>query len=321
MHKPGCLIVALGICLFAGAQKASYPGKVNVGNKVALFAEGLVSDGMNNRDITISPDGNEMFYTIQQKDFMVSTIVRLQKKNGRWSVPEVASFSGKYNDLEACFSPDGNRIWFCSNRPSSANDTTKDFDIWFVNRAAGGWSEPVHAGFVINTPGNEFYPSVARNGNLYFTAEFKEGKGKEDIVMCELKDGAYLPPVSLPEAINSKGYEFNAFVDPDEQFILFTAYGRADDMGKGDLYISKKDKSGNWLPARNLGPQINSKYLDYCPYVSPDKKVFFFSSNRPLYKTPFDEKQDYKHISGMLKGAGNGLDDVYWVEYDVLNKE
>jgi Tol biopolymer transport system component len=293
---------------------SQYPGRQIPTVKPALFAEGMISDGMSNRDFTISPQGNEIFYTIQQKDFMVSAIVRLYKKNGSWGKPEVASFSGRYNDLEASFSPDGNRIYFSSNRPSSAADTVNDFDIWFVNKTTAGWSEPVHAGFIINSNANEFYPSAARNGNVYFTSEFKEGKGKEDIVMCEWKNGNYLAPVSLPEAINSKGYEFNAYVDPDEQFVVFTAYGRADDMGKGDLYISKKDSKGNWLPARNLGPEINSKYLDYCPFVSPDKKYFFFSTNRPLYKTPFEQKKDYQHISSMLNGAGNGLDDIYWME-------
>jgi len=284
-------------------------------DKPALFAEGLVSDGMNNRDFTMSPDGQETFYTIQQKDFMISTIVRMYKKNGRWSAPEVASFSGRYNDLEASFSPDGQRIWFSSNRPAGANDTIVDFDIWYVNKTSTGWGEPVHAGFEVNSNANEFYPSVARNGNLYFTTEFKAGKGKEDIVMCAWQDGKFAAPVSLPEAINSKGFEFNAFVDPDEQFIVFTAYARPDDMGRGDLYISKKDAAGNWMPAKNMGPGINSKHLDYCPYISPDKKIFFFSTNRPVNKTPFDQNKNYHAISTMLKGAGNGNDDIYWMNW------
>lgn len=297
------------------AQTVSYPSDPLPTASALVFSKGIVSDGMNNRDFTISPDGAELYYTVQQKDFLISTIIRVQKKNGKWSAPEVAPFSGRYNDLEASFSPDGKRIWFSSNRPVNSADTTNDFDIWYVNKTNTGWSEPVHAGFVMNTPANEFYPSVARNGNIYFTSEFKAGKGKEDIVMCAWQNGQYQPPVSLPEAINSKGYEFNAFVDPDEQFIIFTAYGRADDMGRGDLYISEKDESGNWKPAKHMGAGINSKNLDYCPFVTPDKKYLFFSSNRPINRTPFDQAKDYKAITGMLNGPGNGLDDVYWIEF------
>lgn len=309
------IFLMLVVCFACVAQKLSYPGKTPPAENPLLFAEGLVSDGMNNRDFTISPNGDEIFYSIQQRDFSISTIVRLYKKNNSWSAPEVAPFSGKFKDLEASFSPDGNRIYFCSNRPATATDTTDDFDIWFVNKTSTGWSEPVHAGFVINSPQNEFYPSVAKSGNLYFTAELKTGRGKEDIVMCEWKNGSYLAPVSLPEAINSKGFEFNAFIDPDEQFLLFTADARAEGLGRGDIYMSKKDANGNWLPARHLAPPINSKYQDYCPYVTPDKKFFFFSSNRSINKPPFGQIQNYKAISARLNGAGNGLDDIYWMAW------
>jgi Tol biopolymer transport system component len=313
-------IISVGLLfsLSLSLQSQTFPGNGVATNTPAVFARGLVSDAMNNRDFTISPDGSQIFYSIQQRDFSISTIVSISKKNGKWAQPEIATFSGKYKDLEAAFSPDGNRIWFCSNRPANATDTTDDFDIWYVDKTSSGWSEPVNAGPTVNTPTDEFYPSVTRNGNLYFTSQFKNGKGQEDIVMCEWKNDAFLPPVSLPEVINTKGFEYNAFVDPDEQFMLFTSPGRADDMGRGDIYISKKDASGKWQQATNLGANINSKSHDYCPYVTPDKKYFFFSSTRTSNKMPFDKPQNYKTISALLNGAGNGLDDIYWMTADFL---
>ena len=308
-------MMALGF----SAQSQNFPGKQLPGDKPLVFAKGIVSDGMNNRDFTISPAGDEIFYSVQQRDFSVSVILRMVKKNNTWAGPEVAPFSGRYLDLEASFSPDGKRIYFCSNRPvagpSTAVDTTDDFDIWFVEKNEGGWSEPIHAGFVINSPANEFYPSVAKSGNIYFTATPKDGKGREDIVMCAWKNGDYAAPVSLPEAINSKTDEYNAFIDPDEQFILFTGTGRAGEFGRGDIYMSKKDQSGNWLPAKNLGPGINTPSHDYCPYVSPDKKFFFFSSNRSINKMPFVQPQNYKQVAAALNNAGNGLDDIYWMQW------
>jgi Tol biopolymer transport system component len=316
MYKTPTLILFITLSFSLHAQ--TFPGNGTATNTPTLFAPAVVSDGMNNRDFTISPDGNQLFYSIQQRDFSISVIVSITKKNGKWTAPEIAPFSGMYKDLEAAFSPDGNRIWFCSNRPSHVTDTTDDFDIWYIDKTASGWSEPVNAGTTVNTEANEFYPSVTRNGNLYFTSEFKNGKGQEDIVMCEWKNGAFLPPVSLPEAINSKGFEYNAFIDPDEQFIIFTATGRADDNGRGDLYISKKDATGKWQPARNLGAGINSKSHDYCGYVTPDKKYFFFSSNRTNNKMPFNAPQNYKSVSALLSSAGNGLDDIYWVMAEFL---
>lgn len=310
------MVLALIAC--TSLQSQTFPGGGTAGSTPSLFAKGLVSDGANNRDFTISPDGNQIFYSIQQRDFSLSTIVSITRKNGKWSAPAIAPFSGRYKDLEAVFTPDGNRIWFCSNRPAHAGDSTDDFDIWYVDKTATGWSEPVNAGPTVNSSTDEFYPSPAKNGNLYFTTQLKNGVGKEDIVLCEWKNGTFLPPASLPEAINSKGFEYNAFVDPGEQFIIFTSVGRADDMGRGDLYISRKDAAGNWQPATNLGAGINSASHDYCPYVTPDKKYFFFSSSRSNNKMPFDKTQDYKTIAAMLNGAGNGMDDIYWMKADFL---
>lgn len=284
-----------------------------------LFAPGIISDGFSNRDFTMSPDGDEIFYTIQQRD-LVSTVMHAGKKNSKWSQPDVAPFSGVYNDLEATFSTDGQKIFFSSNRPLSHDDSTKDYNIWFVEKKNASWLTPVALGSAINSEKDEFYPSLARNGNLYFTTQLESGKGKEDIVMSKWQNGEYQPPVSLPDAVNSKGFEFNAFVDADEQFIIFSGSGRNDDLGKGDLYISIK-KNGEWQPAANLGKNINSAFLDYCPFVSWDKKYLFFTSSRPNYKSPFNKKQTAAELKRGLQNSGNGFDDIYWIRFDGLLEE
>ncbi|RYZ95607.1 MAG: hypothetical protein EOP47_25510, partial [Sphingobacteriaceae bacterium] len=178
----------------------------------------------------------------------------------------------------------------------------------------GQWGEPEHLGPAVNTAGNEFYPSVAKNGNLYFTVEAAYGKGKEDIVVCTAGPDSYNAPVSLPEAVNSANYEFNAFVDPDEQFILFTGYGRADDLGGGDLYISHKDNAGNWQPAKHL--PINSAVIDYCPFVTTDKQYLVFTSNRVNMQIADGKTKAYEVLKRLLNGAGNGSDDLYWVKFN-----
>lgn len=299
------------------AQQTYHPCRESVADSAGIFCNEIISDGLSNRDFTISPDGNEIFFSVQHSKFLTSTILYMYKRKGKWSMPEVAPFSGKSRDLEAAFSADGKTIYFSSDRPVDERDSTDDFDIWKVEKVNNVWGVPKHLGLTVNTAENEFYPSVTRNGHLYFTVEADYGKGKEDIVMCAYKDGAYQAPVSLPEAINSKGYEFNAFIDPDEKYILFTGYGRKDDMGRGDLYISKKNENGEWLPAEHLPAGINSSDLDYCPFVSWDKKILFFTSNRPLRPVALNKKQTYKELKKMLGSAGNGLDDVYWIKFDV----
>ena len=112
------------------------------GNSPVLFAPGIVSDEYGNRDMAISPNGNELFYTIQYRSgFSFSVIMYSKKINGKWTAPEVASFSGQYNDEEPAFSPDGTKLYFSSNRPISGTEK-KDYDIWFIKKENGIWTDP-----------------------------------------------------------------------------------------------------------------------------------------------------------------------------------
>jgi len=319
MKKILILIAVSAECSFPNAQTISitdYLNQTSPGEAPRIFAPGLVSNGLANRDFTISPGGDEIFFTIQQRSF-VSVVMNSTRKDGKWSEPVVASFSGMYNDLEASFPFDGKKIFFSSNRPLSSSDSTNDYNIWYTEKKNDSWTDPIALGSEVNSEKDEFYPSIARNGDLYFTSQIETGKGKEDIVMSEFKNGNYRSAVSLSEAINSKGYEFNAFVDPDEQFILFSAYGRDDDLGQGDLYLSIK-KDGQWQQAVHLSNDINSTSLDYCPFVTWDKRYLFFTSSRATYKSPFRKKQTLSELKKGLLNPGNGLDDIYWVRFDKI---
>ena len=290
-----------------------YFDRPSPGNSAILFAPGIISDEYSNRDMAISPAGDELFYTIQYRGFTISVLMFSKKVNGKWSAPEVAGFSGQFSDLEPAFSPDGNRLYFSSNRPVSGTGK-KDFDIWYIERGRekGTWGEPKNLGSPVNTSKDEFYPSIAKNGNIYFTRQM-DGKD-EDIVMCKFWNNQYDTAVSLPDAINSKGAEFNAYVDPDEKFILFTGYKRKGNIGSGDIFISKRNSNNEWEEAKNLGEKINSAGNTYCPYVSPDKKYFFFTSSRGLFKTPFEKKQNFRELKTYMNSPWNGLDNIYWVE-------
>lgn len=303
------------------AQKNKLPGWEQVPATLQLFAEGFVNTHLNERDFALSPDGKEIYFTVSTPSSTFQTIVfSRQEKDGAWSTPAIVSFGGRYSDLEPAFSHDGQTLYFASNRPLTGTKP-KDFDIWKVVRTAKGWGEPVNLGQTINTESDEFYPSITKSGNLYYTATYKGGPGREDIYVSEYKNNAYAAPVALDSGVNTKFYEFNAFVDPDEQFILFTSYGRKDDMGGGDLYMSVKDAKGVWQSAVNL-KSLNSKQLDYCPYVSPDGKKLFITSNRHALPTSFTEKSaSYKTIQEAWSAPLNGTGNIFWIDFQKVRDE
>jgi Tol biopolymer transport system component len=310
------LITTLSITLVA--QQNTWEFIATQPNSLQLFGDRIISTWMNERDFALSPDGREIFYTVSTPKSTFQTIMYSKElKPGQWSMPEVAPFAGNFSDLEPAFSADGNTLFFASNRPLSG-DKVKDFDIWKVVRTKSGWGNPENLGAIINTPSDEFYPSITRSGNIYFTAAYKGGPGREDIYVAKWANNTFEKPIALDTAINTKFYEFNAFVDPDEQYILFTSYGRKDDAGGGDLYMSVKDVHGNWQTAKNL-KDINSKQLDYCPFISPNKKILFITSERHQLPSSFtDKKATLETIKSHYDNSLNGTGNIYWIGFEQL---
>ena len=285
---------------------------------VKVYLPGIVSTGYNERDMAISPDGTEMFYTLQAPRTGLSVIVHRLLKEGQWGELEVASFSGQYSDLEAVFSPEGNKLFFVSNRPLQPGGAMKDYDIWYVQRINGIWSRPLHAGPVLNSAVDEYYPSVTTDGSIYFTAERPDALGKEDIYKCQWSNGQFQKAVNLGAGVNSKQDEFNAFVDPHEQYILFGVEGGKGDLGRGDIYVSYRNSDGSWTKARNLGAPVNSARLDFCPYVY--KETLYFTSERAIPVSDGKQILSIKEIKSKLDSWGNGWGDIYEVPLKTVLK-
>ena len=78
------------------AQNSS--GFVKPPAKPVLFAETNINTNFSERDFALSPDGNEIFYTLQSPARNFQTILYIQKdKKGNWSKPEIAPFAGRYS--------------------------------------------------------------------------------------------------------------------------------------------------------------------------------------------------------------------------------
>ena len=274
------------------------------------------------RDLAISPNQEEVFFTAQSHTGELSAIIYTKKENGKWLAPQVAPFSGQYKDLEPAFSPDGLRLYFVSDRPNSFSESKpQNMDIWYLQRKTVGdaWSAPLNLGSPVNTEGNEFYPSLASNGNLYFTSDGSASKGKDDIFVSYYKENQYQSPVSLSEAINTASYEFNAYIAPDESFLLFSGYNRKDGLGSGDLYISYQ-KDGQWTTAQNLGAPFNSTKMDYCPFVDVTTKTLYFTSKRNSIPTSLEKALDKEALLELMNQYENGLSRLYQVSFESFMK-
>ena len=287
--------------------------------QVKPFSEAIFSKFSNVRDFTMNNDENEAYFSLQSPSREISVIMKITKDDGIWEYPEISSFSGHFSDLEPFLSPDNLKLYFVSNRPLSPDSTnTKDYDIWYVERNAlsAPWSEPINIGTPVNTEADEFYPSVSKNNNLYFTCVIDSLQSSDDIFKSEWINNSYTKPKLLGDGINTEGAEFNAYISPDESYLIFGGWRRPDGIGAGDLYISR-NVEGEWSQAQNMGAMINSAQTDFCPFVSHN--TLYFTSRRSQVTMKEGGFTSVEDLLNEINKYQNGLSRIYMTEFDINN--
>lgn len=302
-------------------QKGPGPlGQSLPGDEPELFAPGIASTGMASRDITISPDGQEVCFALSSHDFSYASIFISKKTPEGWTKPEILPFAtdSRYLFFEPFLSPDGQRIFFLSNRPEDGHKAPANEDIWYSRRTPSGWSAPINAGPGVNTSGNEFFPSVTVEGTLYFTrADTTDGK---QYIYRSAWDGEKFEEAErLPKQVNCGVTRFNAFVAPDESYVIVPAFGRSDSFGGADYYIVFRNQQEQWSQPQNMGPDVNSKArAEWSPYVSPDGRYFFFMSNR-IPENKRTKKMTYSFFDSLQTHPLNGTSNTYWMKAEVID--
>jgi hypothetical protein len=271
-----------------------------------LFGEGVISTGEFESHPQFTPDGKTLYFVRSTPEFTDWKIWETRWEKGAWSHPRMAPFSGTYADADPFITPDGKWLYFVSDRPVNGVKRA-DMDIWRMRRTGTGWSDPENLGAPVNTTGNEWFPTVTKSGALYFGSDRPGGKGGTDLYRSTRVKGGYAEPDNLGDGVNTKYHEYEPYVDAGERYMIFMAARppAAGGVGGGDLWISRRDARGAWLPATILGAGINTKQMEIGARVSPDGKYLFFSSSRVTGKVDPNNRPNR---------PGNGVGDIYQID-------
>jgi hypothetical protein len=239
----------------------------------SVFLPGIVSTDGNDFNACFTKDSKSFLFsrTMDNKSqlFITSQI------NGNWVTPERLPFcKQEFAYADPAFSPAG-ELYFVSDRPTSATDTTRDYDIWKTSFANGQWIDPVNVA-VLNSPQDEYYISFTKDGDAYFSSSLKGGYGEEDIYVASFVNDKYITPVNLGKQVNTIHSEYDPFISESGEVLFFASSGRKDSFGKADLYWIER-KRDEWGEVNHFGREINTPTRDYCPFVA-DEGTFFFSS-------------------------------------------
>jgi Tol biopolymer transport system component len=224
--------------------------------------------------LTLSPDATQIFWGVSREWFPLSRVSEIwtaQRTGATWKANR-AEFSTGFSDSDPFVSYDGKQIFFVSVRP--VGRPRKDFDLYVTDRQTTGYSRARNLGEPVNSPEDELYPSMSRDGTLYFASD-RSGTWKT-YMAPRAADGSYPTAELLPAAINAEGsWNFNPFVSEDGQTLIFTSQRRGG-AGMGDIWVAEKGASGEFESARNLGPRVNTGEDEFHPSLSPDKRALFF---------------------------------------------
>lgn len=184
---------------------------------------------------TLSSRGDQMIFTrcrFDKTKDLGAELYAANQSRGDWSEPTLIELVG--DSLIAAhpsLSHDGVTLYFVSDRPGGYGGK----DIWVAADKGGGvFDKPINLGPEINTPGDEMFPFIRENGELYFSTSYHSGVGGLDIYKAVKDEKGKWEVQNMKAPINSPGDDFGmAFIKGEVEKGLFSSNrkgSRSDDI-------------------------------------------------------------------------------------------
>jgi hypothetical protein len=146
--------------------------------------------------------------------------------------------------------------------------------VMFSKLVSGKWNSPENITPELQADGNIHISCLSADGKTLYLS--KDDSYNSDIYSSTLSGDSWAKVTKLNKNINTKYWESHGFVSEDGEVMIF-ASDRPGGFGGLDLYISHK-VNGDWGPATNLGPSVNTPFNEDRPFLINKGKTLFFSS-------------------------------------------
>jgi hypothetical protein len=175
----------------------------------------------------------------------------------------------KFEEVNPVISGDGKTLIFTRK--------LQFYDAVFLSKKNenGIWSEPENLTSSFGLDGSSFTTGISFSGDEIFV--YRSDNFDGNIYSSQLKNNQWSKLAKLNENINTKFWESHASLSPDGQYLIFTS-NRDGGYGGLDIYKSRRNSKGEWGPAVNMGPVINSPSNEETPFLSNNGYTIFFSS-------------------------------------------
>ncbi len=254
-----------------------YMGQTPPGEIAEVFAPGVISTKDWEVEGVFAPGMQEFFYVTRESEDAPRTIFGYRMEGDQWHQHIQLKRTG-----EVFFSSDGETMHLAEG---------------YRKRTKDGWSDVISLGPMFDRDDWGIMRLTASDKGSYYFDDYKSG---DVIRVSKIIDGVRQEPIEMPEFVNQGEWTAHPFIAPDESYLIWDSE-REDGFGKSDLYITFADENGNWGPAINMGPKVNSDKSDFFGSITPDGKFLMF--NRTMSRT-----EDHIDV------------DLYWVDAKILEE-
>lgn len=184
------------------------------------------------------------------------------------------SINSNYLEYYPSITIDGKKMIFTRR----VNDDEDFYESEYINQE---WTKAKPVPGKINTTLNEGAQNISQDGNwLIFTGcNYPEGLGSCDLyISYRMKNGNWTEAENLGSIINTESWESAPALSPDKKDLYFSS-NRPGGMGGRDIWVSHRLPTGKWTAPENLGPTVNTKADESCPFLHSDNQTLYFNSN------------------------------------------
>lgn len=220
----------------------------------------------------------------------------------------------RFNEFNAVVSGDGSTLVFTSS--------LQFYDAIFYSKKDknGEWSYPINIMGKLGIDDNSATTGLSFNGKELYI--YRDDDFNGNIYVSYLKKGVWTKVRKLGENINTKYWESHASISPDNKKLYFVS-NRENGYGDLDIYVSERASDSTWGAAKNLGDVINTRWNENTPFLTPDGKRLFFSSEGhtgmggyDIFYSEINNKGEWSKPVNIGYPINTTDDDIFFVPFE-----
>lgn len=210
------------------------------------------------------------------------SIVTTDKITFKGKAQNMGSLFNSYgSEIAPLATPDGKTLYFTRKNHIENTGTIMNDDIWVSTNNGTEWAKPQNMGGPLNNEANNYVVGISDNGDMLTLANTYSPSGESRIGIAQTwrnSSGWVFPHNLITPGVITHNLYAEYFMN-SERSVLLLALERADSYGMKDIYVSFSDNQLEWSTPINVGLDVNTASQEMAPFLAPDGKTMFFSSN------------------------------------------